>query len=79
METEILQIGSKLMIELPANLVKSLDLYAGKKVKIANSQNAIEISYFDNENNLEDILLKVNENNVHYEIDSGSSQGLEQW
>jgi antitoxin MazE len=78
METVIKEWGNSLAIRLPKSLLKELGVGKDTKVelKIENNKLLIEPK---REKRLDDLLAKIEEKNIHQEIDFGKPEGKEVW
>jgi len=78
MEAVIKKWGNSLGIRIPSVMAKDLSLRDGSHVEIKDEEHRIVIIPSHKEN-LKDLLSKVNKNNLHNEIDTGSPVGNEIW
>jgi antitoxin MazE len=78
MEAVVKKWGNSLGIRIPNLIVRELSLKDGSFVDINDRGKEIIIKPIL-KNKLSDILNKVNEQNIHKEIDTGRSVGKEIW
>lgn len=80
MITKIQKWGNSLGVRLPNLFIKELKLEENVAVEIKIEKKKIVISPVIIEDyNLEELLSRVSESNVHSEIQTGDSQGNEAW
>lgn len=71
MNTEIRKWGNSLAIRIPKTLADSADLKNGTVVKIKKENNKIIISKDKTTYTLKSLLSKINDKNIHKEINVG--------
>ncbi len=77
MEATLSKWGNSIGIRIPSLILKELQLEDGSAVVIEEDGKRIIIS--PKRPILEEYISKINENNIHKEIDSGFSVGNEAW
>jgi len=78
MEAVVKKWGNSLGIRIPNFIARELSLEDGSFVKINEKDNEIIITPIK-KNRLSDMLEKINEQNLHTEIDTGEPVGNEAW
>ncbi|MCL2267374.1 MAG: AbrB/MazE/SpoVT family DNA-binding domain-containing protein [Treponema sp.] len=78
MEAVIKKWGNSLGIRIPNIIARELSLKEGSCVDINDSGNEIIIKPVKR-NRLSEMISKINEQNLHAEIDTGSPAGKEAW
>ena len=78
METVIKKWGNSLGIRIPRLIARELSLEDGSCVHIKDRGNEIVISPIK-KNKLSEMLSKINEHNLHAEVDTGEPVGKEIW
>jgi antitoxin MazE len=78
MEAVIKKWGNSLGIRIPNLIVRELSLNDGSFVDITERGKEIIIKPIQ-KSKLSDILSKINEQNIHKEIDTGGPAGKEIW
>jgi antitoxin MazE len=79
MQTTVQKWGNSLAIRIPGIFSKETGLKAGLAVEIFVENENIVIKPFHKKYSLSELLDQVNENNIHYEINSGEPKGREIW
>lgn len=77
MQSHIAKWGNSLGIRIPLLLVKQMGITEGTSVDLVVEDNQLVIrkqNYC-----LETLLLQVNQENIHNEIDCGAAKGREEW
>jgi antitoxin MazE len=77
MEATISKWGNSLGIRIPSLISKDLKLEDGSRVLIEEENNRIVI--YPKSNSLDSMLNAITEENMHSEIETGSSVGNESW
>lgn len=81
MITKVLKWGNSLALRIPKAFARELDIEENSRVNITLQEGQLSIApvkEYETED-LEELLGQVNENNLHYEIDTGKPQGKETW
>jgi len=78
MKTVIKKWGNSLGIRIPNFIVKEFSLKDGSSIEIEEKENQI-IIYPDNKLKLNDLLKKIDKDNIHTEIETGDPIGNEIW
>ena len=78
MEAVIKKWGNSLGIRIPTHIARGLSLKDGSFVDINNKGEEIIIKPIT-KNSLSEMLSKINEQNIHNEIDTGKPVGKEIW
>jgi antitoxin MazE len=78
METKIQKWGNSLGIRIPMNIINGLSLKNGSTVDITESSDVIIIRPKKN-HDLNELLEKISDENIHSEIDFGNVEGNEIW
>ena len=80
MDTIVRKWGNSLGIRLPKIFTKEINIEEGSKVELELKSNKIIIKPVkQNKLNLIDLLAKIDDSNLHKEIDFGLNEGNEQW
>ena len=80
MQTKIKKWGNSLALRIPKLLASDANLKINKTVDISIDKGSIIITPIsEKEYSLEKLLKKVNKNNLHKEIGTGSPVGKEIW
>lgn len=78
METEIKKWGNSLAVRLPKPMAKQISIKDGSRVNLVLKDDRIEIIPKEPiDYSLDEMLMMVNEDNIHKEYDNGKSVGLE--
>ena len=78
MEATVRKWGNSLGIRIPSHITRGYSLKDGSCIDIRDSGKEIVIKPVV-KNRLSEMLCKINEQNLHEEIDTGSSVGKEAW
>jgi len=78
MKTVIKKWGNSLGIRIPNFIVKEFSLKDGSSIEIEEKDDQI-IIYPENKLKLNDLLKKIDKNNIHSEIETGDPVGNEIW
>lgn len=79
METTLKKWGNSLAIRIPGVYCRQSGMNEGSKVKISLENGSLVITPVKTKYKLEDLLLQVNDGNLHGEIQYGEPQGHEIW
>jgi antitoxin MazE len=79
MQTTIQKWGNSLALRIPGLLGKETGLMAGTIVEIVLENETLIIKPLKKKLVLSDLMQKVNDSNLHYEINSGEPTGRELW
>jgi len=79
MQTTIQKWGNSLAIRIPGTFSKETGLKAGLSVEIFVENDNIVIKPVRKKYSLSELLVQVNESNLHYEISMGEAKGREIW
>jgi len=80
MITKILKWGNSLSIRLPIIFTRELKLKENSHIDIKVDKDKIIISPVKIEKyDLEDLVSKISETNIHREVETGGPQGKEVW
>lgn len=81
METNIQKWGNSLGVRLPKSIADSQSLKAGSRVVVTETASGIAIDVVKKKkyNTLEEMLAGVTDENIHEEMDWGTSVGKEIW
>ncbi len=72
--------GNSLAIRIPKSFAKEINLDSGTKINLTLENGRLIIEPLkQKEYNLNDLLLEVNEDNIHSEYSSGDPKGKEIW
>ena len=78
MEVLVTKWGNSLGIRLPASIANQVKITDGTKVNLILKKNKIEIVPLKpGKYSLDDMLSNISDDNLHSEIDSGESLGVE--
>ena len=77
MRTNIQKWGNSLALRIPKSFADEINLKQGSVVEISPIDGKLIILPIKNEYTLESLLSGINENNIHNEVDNGSSVGKE--
>lgn len=78
METKIRKWGNSLGIRIPMNIINDLSLKNGSTVDITENKETIIIRPKKNRD-LNELIEKISDENIHSEIDFGKAEGNEIW
>jgi len=78
MEAVVKKWGNSLGVRIPNHIVKEMALKDGSFVDINDKGKIIVIKPIQ-KNKLSEMLSKINEQNIHKEIETGASVGKEIW
>lgn len=78
MESRIKKWGNSLGIRIPRSLAKEIDVDEDESVELTVEQGNLVISK-SRRYELGDLLAKINQKNLHREIETGSAVGNEEW
>jgi antitoxin MazE len=80
MHTKVQKWGNSLALRIPKAFADDANLGNNSPVDLSYSDGQIIIKPLENQEwNLDELLLEVNESNIHKEIDTGSPIGNEIW
>jgi len=79
MEIKIQKWGNSLAIRIPKSYIKDIDLEQGSIIDIYKDKDRIILKPKQRKEKLHELLAKINNENVHEEIDSGENSGNEVW
>lgn len=79
MRTTLSKWGNSLAVRIPKPIADDLQITSGTEVQIEIHGNVLQVKPIQTEFNLEQLLKKVNKNNIHAEIKSGKPVGKEIW
>jgi len=80
MKSTIQKWGNSLAIRIPKSFASQIDLFHGTEIDLVLFENKIQIEPIKNKKiSLDDLLDKVTKDNIHEEIDTGTSVGKEIW
>ena len=80
METRIKKWGNSLALRIPAPLAAEVGLADNSPVELSLADGKLVVSLlFQAEYDLQHLLSQVSEENLHGEVDTGPSAGLEAW
>jgi antitoxin MazE len=80
METRIQKWGNSLGLRIPKPLAEEVGLYHNSPVELSLLDGKLVISpIIKSSYRLEELLSQVNEENLHYEVDTGPATGGEVW
>lgn len=80
MISKVVKWGNSLSIRIPKIFSSELNLNEDSRVEIKTEENRIIISPFPaTKNNLQEMLSKIDEFNIHSEVETGIAQGKEIW
>ena len=77
MTTAVRKWGNSLGLRLPLSIANQINIVDGSNINIIVKDNKIEISKIDNFLKLDDLLLQVNDANLHNEFDTSNPIGNE--
>jgi antitoxin MazE len=78
MEAVVRKWGNSLGVRIPNHIIRGLSLKDGSLVNIINKENEIVIKPI-RKKTLSEMLNKINDQNLHSEIETGESVGNEIW
>lgn len=76
MLTNISKWGNSLGIRIPHSIIEKIGLSEGESVEITIENNHIVVQ---KTHTLESLIAKITPENIHSEVDTGSSIGRETW
>jgi antitoxin MazE len=79
MEVTIQKWGNSLAIRIPGSYAKDINLKQGTPVDLRKKADKIEIVPIKIKLNLQDLLLKITDDNIHEEEFAGGGIGKEIW
>ncbi|MDW7739558.1 MAG: AbrB/MazE/SpoVT family DNA-binding domain-containing protein [Bacillota bacterium] len=81
MLVKILKWGNSLAIRIPKAFASEVKIKENSRVELTIENGKLSVKPVEDEQSyqLEQLLNQVNEENVHYEIDTGEPQGKEIW
>ena len=80
MKTKIKKWGNSLALRIPKSFALNANLSQNELVDLSIDKERIVITPIGNkEYSLDELLERVDENNLHGEFDTGSSEGKEIW
>jgi len=80
MRVSIQKWGNSLALRIPRSMAMESSIEQGSYVDLRSVDGKLVIDPVkETEYKLEDLLKKVSENNIHYEIDTGNPVGRELW
>ena len=79
MQTTIQKWGNSLAVRIPGTLSKETGLKAGLSVEIFVENDNIVIKPVRKKYSLSELLVQVNESNLHHEMNMGEPKGREIW
>ena len=79
MQTVIQKWGNSLAVRIPKSFAKQINISNGTEVDLSIKKNKLVISPVqkDNEYDLDSFLAKVDDSNIHSEVDFGEPVGKE--
>jgi antitoxin MazE len=78
METVVRKWGNSLGIRIPRDIARELSLQDGSCVHISDTGKEMVITPVT-KNRLSEMVCKINEDNLHAEVQTGNSVGREIW
>lgn len=80
MQTKVQKWGNSLAVRIPRGLTLSGRLHNGSLVELSDAKGKLIITPVEEpEYSLEQLLAKVNDKNIHHEVDTGKAVGRESW
>ncbi len=81
MQVKILKWGNSLALRIPRAFANEIKVSENSKVDLTIDKGMLKIEPIIEYEapQLNDLLEKVNEDNIHYEIDTGKPRGKEVW
>jgi antitoxin MazE len=80
MKSTVQKWGNSLAIRIPKSFANEIDLSQGAEIDLVLLDNKIQIEPAKKKKlTLSDLLIKVTEENIHQEIDTGDPVGKEIW
>ncbi len=78
METRVRKWGNSLAVRIPKSFAEEIDIHEGTEIDLTLVQDGLTITPKKKEAfDLVSLLEKMNDNNIHGEIDFGKSEGSE--
>jgi antitoxin MazE len=79
METTLKKWGNSLAIRIPGAYCRQSGMVEGSKVTVSIENGSLVITPVKGKYELEELLLQVNDDNLHGEIQYGEPKGREIW
>ncbi len=80
MQTKVQKWGNSLAVRIPRGLTLSVRLRNGSLVDLSSVKGKLIITPVEEtEYTLEQLVAKVNDKNIHREVDTGKAIGRESW
>ena len=79
MKTKIRKWGNSLALRIPKAIAEDSHLSIGSTVDLSVQSNALVVKSIDEKYTLGDLVLKINDKNIHDETDTGEPIGQEVW
>jgi antitoxin MazE len=79
MKSAVQKWGNSLAVRIPANYAKDVHITEGSAVELTVEDNRIVIFPETKGGRLEEMLSRIDENNLHGETDTGGQVGNEIW
>ncbi|NPV02242.1 MAG: AbrB/MazE/SpoVT family DNA-binding domain-containing protein [Brevinematales bacterium] len=79
MKSAVQKWGNSLAVRIPANYAKDVRIQEGSAVEVTVEENRIVIIPETKGSRLEEMLSRIDENNLHGETDTGGQVGSEIW
>ncbi len=79
MTTELQRLGDELIVKLPAQAVRSLDLHEGSRLEVTADRGKLVLTPSDAPPTLDELIARITPENRHGEIDWGPPVGKEVW
>ena len=79
MEIKVQKWGNSLAIRIPKSYAKDIDITQGSVINISKDKDTILLKPKKKKEKLQELLSKIEEVDIHEEIDFGDSAGSEIW
>lgn len=79
MKTHVQRWGNSLAVRIPKVVAQELGIGEDTAVELDRVDDALVIRVASNELSLEQLLASITDDNLHGEVDTGASTGMEAW
>ena len=79
MNVKLRRWGNSLAIRIPSGIAKEASLREGNSLSIKYAEGALRLTLVEDAPSLDDLVSRINADNVHGEVDFGSAVGKEAW
>ena len=79
MQVTVQKWGNSLGVRIPKSFTKDAEIHEGTEVEMSLDKGAITMKPIKKETSLSELLLKLTDDNIHYETETGDIVGREIW